>query len=182
MIREEAARVGAMEDTVNTAFNRSEPAQEELILRRRRRRERILTLTSPVVLIVVWEALSRAGVIDKRFFPAPSAVVGTFSQLAASGALLTDTLDTLARVAVGLLLGGIPGLLLGVVMGLSPVVRAFFKSIVASLFPIPKIAILPHVPTPEYLTVGVVPLKDKVRNAEGIGLDDVVTVRLRIDV
>jgi hypothetical protein len=28
----------------------------------------------------------------------------------------------------------------------------------------------------------VVPLKDKIRNAERIGLDDVVTVRLRIDV
>jgi NitT/TauT family transport system permease protein len=47
------------------------------------------------------------------------------------------------RLAVGLLLGGIPGLLLGVVMGLSPSIRAFFKPLVAALFPIPKIAILP---------------------------------------
>lgn len=31
---------------------------------------------TPLLLLVVWEALSRLGVLDARFFPAPTAIVG----------------------------------------------------------------------------------------------------------
>ena len=78
-----------------------------------------------------------------RFFPAPSSIMGTFMALLGSGQLLSDVRDTLTRVFVGLVLGGIPGLVIGAAMGLSPLVRAFFKPVVAALFPIPKIAVLP---------------------------------------
>ncbi len=118
-------------------------AREVVVARRRRLQEQILTIGSPILLIVLWELLSRLGMLDRRFFPAPSSIVGTFGTLLSSGELLSDVRDTLTRVFVGLLLGGVPGLIIGAIMGLSPLARAFFKPVVAALFPIPKIAVLP---------------------------------------
>ncbi len=104
---------------------------------------RLASLCSPVLLLLSWEALVRLRALDSRFFPAPSSIVETFGALVASGALLVDVEATLGRLFVGVLLGAVPGLLIGVAMGLSGWLRAFLKPIVAALFPIPKIAILP---------------------------------------
>ena len=81
-------------------------AQEEVIARRRRVQEQVLTVGSPILLLVLWEVLVRAQLLDRRFFPAPSSIVDTFGALIASGQLLLDVRDTLTRVFVGLLLGG----------------------------------------------------------------------------
>ena len=43
----------------------------------------------------------------------------------------------------GLLIGGIPGTLIGLAMGMNTWVRAYFGPVIALLYPIPKIAILP---------------------------------------
>jgi ABC-type nitrate/sulfonate/bicarbonate transport system permease component len=118
-------------------------AREVVTARRRRLQEQLLTLGSPIVLLALWEILVRVGLLDRRFFPAPSSIVGTFGSLIASGELAADVRDTLTRVFVGLLLGGVPGLVVGAIMGLSPLARAFLKPVVAALFPIPKIAVLP---------------------------------------
>lgn len=123
--------------------NRSEPAQEELVERRRQRRDTLLTIISPILMIALWELSVQTKIMDARFFPAPSSIVSTFWQLIQSGTLASDIGITLTRVLIGLLMGGIPGLILGAMMGLSPAVRAFMKPVVAALFPIPKIAILP---------------------------------------
>jgi ABC-type nitrate/sulfonate/bicarbonate transport system permease component len=105
--------------------------------------ERLVSLFSPVLLLLLWEVLVRVHLLDARFFPAPSSIVGTFKELIVSKELLIDLKDTLGRIAVGLVLGTVPGLFLGAAMGLSKPIRAFFKPMVAALFPIPKIAILP---------------------------------------
>jgi ABC-type nitrate/sulfonate/bicarbonate transport system permease component len=118
-------------------------AQEVVTARRRRLQEQLLTIGSPILLLLLWEVLVRAGLLDRRFFPAPTSIMGTFGSLIASGELAADVRDTLTRVFVGLLLGGVPGLVIGAVMGLSPLARAFVKPVVAALFPIPKIAVLP---------------------------------------
>jgi ABC-type nitrate/sulfonate/bicarbonate transport system permease component len=118
-------------------------AREVVTARRRRLQEQLLTLGSPILLLLLWEGLVRAQLLDRRFFPAPSSIVGTFGTLLASGELAADVRDTLTRVFVGLLLGGVPGLIIGAITGLSPLARAFLKPVVAALFPIPKIAMLP---------------------------------------
>jgi len=46
---------------------------------------------------------------------------------------------------VGFVLGAIPGVLLGIVMGLSAPIRAFLQPAIASIYPIPKIALFPLV-------------------------------------
>jgi NitT/TauT family transport system permease protein len=50
---------------------------------------------------------------------------------------------TLSRVFAGFLLGGVPGLILGLIMGWSQRMRAIIDPFVAAAHPMPKIAILP---------------------------------------
>jgi ABC-type nitrate/sulfonate/bicarbonate transport system permease component len=98
---------------------------------------------SPVIMLVLWEALVRTGLLDARFFPAPSAVLQELWAMLASGELLVHMGYTLSRVAVGFVLGAIPAVLLGIAMGLSPVLRAFLQPAIASIYPIPKVALFP---------------------------------------
>ena len=116
--------------------------------RRRRRlsadfRDRALTVISPLALLLLWELLSRGGVLDDRFFPAPTSIASTFVELARSGELWTNTWVSVRRVLLGLALGATPGLLIGLAMGLYRPVRAALDPIVAATYPIPKSAIVP---------------------------------------
>jgi NitT/TauT family transport system permease protein len=108
-----------------------------------RGRERVLTLASPLALLVVWELAARFGLIDVRFFPAPSSVLKVLYAMLLSGELLTHTVVSLRRLALGTLIGGLPALVLGIAMGLNRWVRAVVDPIVAATYPIPKSAILP---------------------------------------
>ncbi|MBZ9646109.1 MULTISPECIES: ABC transporter permease [Sphingomonadaceae] len=74
---------------------------------------------SPVLLLLLWEAGSRLGLIPERTLAAPSAVLGTLLEMVMSGELPSNLLVSFARVAVGLLIGVGLGLGLGLVAGLS---------------------------------------------------------------
>ena len=74
---------------------------------------------SPVLLLLLWEAGSRIGLIPERTLAAPSAVLGTLLEMVISGELPSNLLVSFARVAVGLLIGVGLGLALGLIAGLS---------------------------------------------------------------
>ena len=107
--------------------------------------EQLIAIASPLLLIALWEALVRIRILDARFFPAPSSIVGTFTSLIASGELLLHVGASLKRVLLGLLAGGVPALALGLMMGLSRWARAALNPIISATYPIPKSAILPLV-------------------------------------
>ncbi len=109
----------------------------------RKNQERWLYLISPIVLLVVWELLLRAGVGDRRFVPAPSDIAGRFWQLTLSGELAVHTGVTLYRVLVGYFIGAVPGIAIGLLMAMYRPVRIFFDPLIAALFPIPKVALMP---------------------------------------
>lgn len=108
-----------------------------------RARERLLGIASPIVLLVVWEVAARLHFIDTRFFPAPSSVIAVLIEMLRSGELISNTLVSLRRLALGTLIGGVPALVLGIAMGLNRWVRAVFDPLIAATYPIPKSAILP---------------------------------------
>src|SRR3974390_1355040 len=89
-----------------------------------RRRDRILSIASPLGLLVAWELAARAGLIDVRFFPAPSAIILKLIAVAQSGELTDNVLISLERIALGFLLGGVPAIAIGIAMGLWRPVRA----------------------------------------------------------
>jgi 1,4-dihydroxy-2-naphthoate polyprenyltransferase len=108
-------------------------------------RERLLSLLSPVVLLGAWELAVAAGWLNQIFFPPPSQVFVTLAELAASGELLRNVSISMLRVGLGFVLGGIPAVALGLLMGISPAVRALLRPIAAAIYPIPKIALLPMI-------------------------------------
>jgi ABC-type nitrate/sulfonate/bicarbonate transport system permease component len=110
----------------------------------RRVLERIVSLLAPLLLLLVWELLVQARLLDRRFFPAPSSIVGTFVELGRT-TLPGHIGISLSRAALGFIIGAVPAVLLGVMMGLIPIVRAALQPIVGALFSIPKVAILPLV-------------------------------------
>lgn len=107
--------------------------------------ERAIGIVTPLLLLLVWEVAGRFNLIDVRFFPPPSSIMHQVGVLLASGELVANTLASLRRLALGMLLGGIPALLLGLAMGVSRPLRAAIDPLISATYPIPKSAILPLV-------------------------------------
>lgn len=111
--------------------------------------EKALSVVSPMVLLGVWEALARVGIIDTRFFPAPSSIFVVLWQMLQpssqypGGELWTNLSISLQRIAIGFTIGAVPGVILGLAVGLFGPVRAVVQPLVDGTFPIPKIAVLP---------------------------------------
>src|SRR5205085_10862294 len=75
-----------------------------------RRRERLLSIGSPVGLLLAWELAAQTGFIDVRFFPAPSTIIAALWRMLVSGELIEHILISLQRITLGFLLGGIPAI------------------------------------------------------------------------
>jgi NitT/TauT family transport system permease protein len=95
------------------------------------------------VILAAWEVAVRSGELSALFFPAPSVIVRTLIRLLIDGTLVANVGATLSRVLVGFLLGGIPGVMLGLLMGWSRRLHAVVDPFIAAAHPGPKIAILP---------------------------------------
>ncbi len=96
-----------------------------------------------VALLVLAEIGTRTGFITSLTLPRPTAVFETLVQLWQTGGLWKHLLPSLQRLLVGGALGISVGVALGVMIGLFSYVRAGLVPLVAALFPIPKIALLP---------------------------------------
>ena len=96
-----------------------------------------------VALLALAEIGTRSGVISNLTLPRPSAVLDTFVQLWSTGLLWQHLLPSLHRLVIGASLGIAVGVSLGVAIGLFSYVRAGLVPLIAALFPIPKIALLP---------------------------------------
>lgn len=94
-------------------------------------------------LLILIELGTRANIISSLTLPRPSDVLGTFAQLYQTGLLWDHLLPSVQRLIVGSLLGISAGIMTGVLIGLFSYVRAGLVPLVAALFPIPKIAMLP---------------------------------------
>lgn len=113
----------------------------------------------PVLILILWEACSRAGLFSVVVMPAPSAVAvkwwaylmppqppeagqSTLTWLL-SGEMLHDAYSSLFRVIAGFLIGAGLALPLGLMMGASKRVYALFNPLMQILRPIPPIAYIP---------------------------------------
>ena len=106
--------------------------------------KRLLIFTvSPVVLFMVWEVLARTGVLDQRFFPAPGAIFYHLFFVSPEEGIVTDVIYSVYRIFVGYIIGCSLGMVLGIGMGLSNILRMTFYPLIIVTYPIPKIAILP---------------------------------------
>lgn len=141
--------------TSTTLAPGGDPATERIVAETLSRRRRqglwrvVLGLGFPLALLAIWEACAQAGLVDRRFFPAPSRIGASIVDLLASpddrAQLATHIQATLSRLLVGYGIGGVLGIAIGVLMGLNTWVRNALSPVLYGLFPMPKIAIYPLV-------------------------------------
>ena len=109
----------------------------------RRPPDALLAIVTPLALLLLWELLVRASVIDFRFFPPPSRIGTAAAALVASGDLWLHLWASLYRIVVGFAIGTLVGVPVGLALGSFRVLRVMFDPILSALYVIPKIAILP---------------------------------------
>ena len=95
------------------------------------------------VLILLAEWGTRTGWISALTLPKPSDVFATFRELYESGLLFKHLGPSLSRLVVGAAIGVSVGISIGVLIGLFSHIRSGLVPLVAAIFPIPKIALLP---------------------------------------
>jgi NitT/TauT family transport system permease protein len=135
--------------------------------------DRTLAFGFPVILLLCWEALAKADIINARWFPAPSSIFQALWDLTVDydrfnkSSLLgrpwlmperwrADGMDgvqslldeshvyaTLTRVLIGFILGSVPGIIIGMAMGINSTIRTMLDTTLSALYVLPKIAIFP---------------------------------------
>ena len=95
------------------------------------------------IIIALLEWGTTSGFISNLTLPKPSGVFQAFVELYDSGLLYKHLVPSLTRLLIGSLMGITVGITVGLFIGLFSLVRAGLLPIVAALFPVPKIALLP---------------------------------------
>jgi NitT/TauT family transport system permease protein len=96
-----------------------------------------------VGLVALWQIGASAGVIPTLFLPAPVSIGVALWHLTISGELWKHLSASLARLAIGWVVGTVFGVSMGLAVGLWSALRSPGMAVVAALFPIPKIALVP---------------------------------------
>jgi len=102
-----------------------------------------MSLAVPAALLALWELCSRLAIISPRYFPAPTTVGWVLADRFIAGDLGAQSLITLTRLAFAFAVAAVPGVLLGLLMGIARPVRDAVEPYIAFIFPVPKIALLP---------------------------------------
>ncbi|MBO9375614.1 ABC transporter permease subunit [Sphingomonas histidinilytica] len=98
---------------------------------------------SPLLLLLLWEAASRAGLIPTHTLAAPSAVLATLFAMIRSGELPSNLAVSFWRVVSGLGIGVALGVSLGLVAGLSRRGEALVDPLMQIKRTIPVVALAP---------------------------------------
>lgn len=148
---------------------------EFIVLKHKRKYEVAIAILFPILVLVFWEWLVAQGILSARWFPPPSAIAvalrdltveyDRFNEVSLLGRFWmipeayaesgwegvqahideSHVYATLMRVFAGFTFGMIPGLVVGIVMGLSKTVRTMLDPTISALYVLPKIAIFPLV-------------------------------------
>ena len=94
-------------------------------------------------LVALWQLGASAGLIKSLFLPPPVAICAALYHLAISGELWRHLSASLMRLGIGWISGTIFGIGTGLAVGLWSAFRSPGMAVVAALFPIPKIALVP---------------------------------------
>ena len=99
---------------------------------------------TPILLMVVlWEAGTRLGIISKWALPTFDSVAAAWFNLLESGDLLVNGAASLWRAGAGLGMAIVVGGVLGILMAWIKPIRIIFNPIVQVFYPIPKSALIP---------------------------------------
>ncbi|MGO4384436.1 ABC transporter permease [Specibacter sp. RAF43] len=143
--------------TSEPAMNRRAEVEPDLALeidrevaqaRQRRRNIHIGRILLIVGLLGCWELFSGPPgqawtVIDHFYISQPSEVMEMLRKWIAEGILIPNLLVTLQVTVIGFTIGAALGMLVGFLLGINPYMSAIFSPIVAALYAVPRLALIP---------------------------------------
>ncbi len=102
-----------------------------------------LSLTAFIVILLLWEMVSRKGWIPPLFLPAPSEILLEGWNMLKTGLIFKHLFASLSRILLGFSIACTLGVCVGILIGFFSIPEAIGNPLIAATFPIPKIAILP---------------------------------------
>lgn len=103
----------------------------------------LLSVASVMALLSLWEMAAGAGWIHEAFFPRPTVIGTQLTALVREGILGSHLSVTLGRLLWSFLIAALPGVALGLVLGVWRAAREVVDPLVAFLYPIPSVLFLP---------------------------------------
>ena len=96
-----------------------------------------------LTLLSLWQTLCMSGLVSELYLPAPTTILQTGWEMLVSGEIVGNLKASLQRIAWGFAVGSIAGILIGLLTGFSKLAEAVGNPLIYSLYPVPKIALLP---------------------------------------
>ena len=123
--------------------------QSSSIMKTQRHLRTLVKQTSPwvvpILLLIVWQWASSAGILPSRFLPSPRAVVSSFIALSVSGELWLHVRVSTLRALAGFAVGGGFGLALGLLTGSLHWAETLLDTTIQMVRNIPPLALIPLV-------------------------------------
>lgn len=108
-----------------------------------RRVELGVAIGTSVLVVAVWEALGRSGLVNPVFFPTPSAIVTALVELIRSGNLLGHAAVSIGRVWLAFSLAAVMAVPIGILMSNFRLVGAALEPIIDFIRYVPVPALVP---------------------------------------
>ncbi len=96
-----------------------------------------------LALVALFEILPRIGVLNRRFFPTSTEIGSALIDQVQQSEFWVAVLDTLKGWALGLAIAAVAGVVLGIVIGSSHLLREITASTIEFVRPIPSVALIP---------------------------------------
>ena len=100
-------------------------------------------LTALAVLLAVWEAAGRAGLLNPIYAPSPSQIGAALVELFGSGRIWIHIEAAFTAALAGLALGIVAGIVLGVLAALVPLIAELLEPVMTLLNAIPRVILAP---------------------------------------
>lgn len=109
----------------------------------RHSRRTLRRIASPLVVLAVWEFVSRTKLVDPLLLPAPSTVFAEMWRMLLDGTLIVDTWASLRRILMGFSISAVISVVIGALMGRSEFADDVLDPLVELIRPISPLAIFP---------------------------------------
>jgi ABC-type nitrate/sulfonate/bicarbonate transport system permease component len=105
--------------------------------------DRVLWISSPILILILWEGITRLGSVPSFILPTPSDIFQALFHLITSGELLPHIGYSLFRALSGFVIGSTAGILLGLMMGWSRIINNIADIPFNVFRAVPKAALVP---------------------------------------
>ncbi|BDH60276.1 sulfonate ABC transporter permease [Lysinibacillus sp. PLM2] len=116
---------------------------EELELKKMKRKTLIGQVTLGILIVALWEILTRIGIMDSYYWSSPQIILQTSWVAITEGTLLTDMAFTSGATILGFILGTVTGAILGLSFWWSKLYSSISEPYLVAFNSIPKLALAP---------------------------------------